>query len=159
MRLATGWAAGVLLLDQLSKYLVVHLMQLDRLGRIDVVPPWLNFRMAWNRGVNFGLFAGDANLTRWILIALAVVISVWVWIWIARKPSTPRVQASAGILIGGAMGNVIDRLLYGAVADFINMSLPGWRNPFSFNVADIAIFIGAIGLALFTGDKKPNKKH
>ena len=55
-------------------------------------------------------------------------------------------QLAAGLLVGGALGNVIDRVAYGAVADFLNMSLPGWRNPYSFNVADIAIFAGAIGL-------------
>ena len=57
-------------------------------------------------------------------------------------------RIAAGLLIGGALGNVIDRLAYGAVADFLNMSLPGWDNPYSFNVADIAIFAGAIGLVL-----------
>ena len=58
------------------------------------------------------------------------------------------------MLIGGALGNVIDRIVYGAVADFLNMSCCGFDNPFAFNVADIAIFIGAFGLILFTGEKK-----
>ena len=57
------------------------------------------------------------------------------------------------LLVGGALGNVVDRLLYGAVADFLNMSLPGWRNPYSFNVADIAIFAGALGLIVQPGPK------
>ncbi len=158
MRLAVLWAFVILVLDQASKYIVVHLMQLDQRLAIDVVPPFLNFRMAWNRGVNFGLFSGDTDYTRFILIALALVIAIWVAIWIARKPQRPLVQASAGLLIGGALGNVIDRIAYGAVADFINTSLPGWHNPFSFNVADIAIFIGAVGLALFTGNDPRGKK-
>ena len=63
---------------------------------------------------------------------------------------------AGGLLIGGAMGNVIDRLIYGAVADFITMSCCGIENPYSFNVADVAIFIGALGLVLFTGKKKSN---
>ncbi|WP_339108716.1 signal peptidase II [Thioclava sp. GXIMD4216] len=158
MRLATLWALVVLVLDQASKYIVVHLMQLDQRYAIEVLPPFLNFRMAWNRGVNFGLFSGDTDYTRILLIALALMISVWVAIWIARKPQTAKVQASAGLLIGGALGNVIDRIFYGAVADFINTSLPGWQNPFSFNVADIAIFLGAVGLALFTGNESRGKK-
>jgi signal peptidase II len=58
---------------------------------------------------------------------------------------------SAGLLIGGALGNVVDRVLYGAVADFLNMSCCGIDNPFAFNVADVAIFVGAIGLVLFAG--------
>lgn len=148
MRL-TGWVAGlVIALDQALKYWVVHVLQLDRLREIDVIPPWLNLRMAWNQGVNFGLFASGQDMMRWILIGVAVAISVWVWIWVWRSAIGILGRLSAGLLIGGALGNVIDRILYGAVADFLNMSLPGWQNPYSFNVADIAIFLGAIGLIL-----------
>jgi signal peptidase II len=73
-----------------------------------------------------------------------------------REPHGPRAEVSAGLLIGGALGNVVDRVLYGAVADFLNMSCCGIENPYTFNVADIAIFAGAIGLIFFTGngDKK-----
>ncbi|MAQ36446.1 MULTISPECIES: signal peptidase II [Thioclava] len=151
MRLAAKVTAGVLLLDQVSKYIVVQGMHLDQRGAIDVVPPYLNFRMAWNRGVNFGLFSGETDWMRWVLIVVALVISLWVWVWIAREPHSRRVNISAGLLVGGALGNVVDRLVYGAVADFLNMSLPGWQNPYSFNVADVAIFLGAVGLVLFTG--------
>jgi signal peptidase II len=154
MRIATLTAAAVLLVDQASKYAVVHALNLDQKLRIDVLPPWLSFRMAWNQGINFGLFAQSADLMRWMLIALAVAISVWVWIWVRRDAQSRYVQMSAGLLIGGAMGNVIDRILYGAVADFLNMGLPGFDNPYSFNIADIAIFAGAIGLVLFTGREK-----
>ena len=141
-------AAVIFLLDQALKYLVVHVMRLDRVREIDVLDPWLNLRMAWNQGMNFGLFASDANMARWILIAIALAVCLWVGIWVGRAKPSRFAQISAGLLIGGALGNVVDRVLYGAVADFLNMSLPGWRNPFSFNVADIAIFAGAIGLIL-----------
>ncbi|MDO5621700.1 MAG: signal peptidase II [Paracoccus sp. (in: a-proteobacteria)] len=148
------WAAAlVLLLDQATKYIVVHIMQLDRVGAIDLIDPWLNLRMAWNQGMNFGLMASDQNLTRWLLIAVALGISAWVGWWLWRNRPGRLAQIAAGVLIGGALGNVIDRLTYGAVADFLNMSLPGWHNPYSFNVADIAIFIGAFGLVLQPGDK------
>jgi signal peptidase II len=85
---------------------------------------------------------------RWVLIALALAISAWVWIWIRREGGGRLAQVSAGLLIGGALGNVIDRIVYGAVADFLNMSCCGIENPYAFNVADIAIFAGAIGLVL-----------
>jgi signal peptidase II len=62
-------------------------------------------------------------------------------------------QVSAGVLIGGALGNVVDRVVYGAVADFLNMSCCGIENPYAFNVADVAIFAGAIGLVIFSGDR------
>ncbi len=146
-------AAAVFALDQLTKWLVVHAMDLKSVGHIDVLPPLLTFRMAWNRGVNFGLLADDGDLTRWLLIALALAISAWVIWWMQAEDRTLPLVA-AGLLIGGAMGNVSDRLIYGAVADFLNMSCCGIDNPFAFNVADVAIFAGVIGLILFTGEKK-----
>jgi len=157
VRLA-GWVAlAVLVLDQASKYIVVHLMDLARLRSIDVWPPFLNFRMAWNYGVNFGLFAGEGALTRWVLIGLSVAICVWVWVWVRKEGPGRRAQVSAGMLIGGAVGNVVDRIAYGAVADFLNMSCCGIDNPFAFNVADVAIFAGAFGLVLFSGGKAAPK--
>lgn len=154
MRAVIWTAAAVFVLDQLTKYIVVHLMELDRVLQIDVLPPWLQFRMAWNQGINFGLFSNSAETMRWVLIALALAISAWVWVWMRRDVQPIRARLAAGLLIGGALGNVLDRILYGAVADFLNMSVPGLANPFSFNVADIAIFAGAIGLVLFAGDGK-----
>lgn len=158
MRLTVKIAAIILMLDQMTKYLVVHYLELDRVGAIDVLPPWLNLRMAWNQGINFGLFSGDAGWSRWVLIAVALAISAWVWVWIARDGHSALVKVSAGLLIGGALGNVIDRVAYGAVADFLNMSLPIWTNPYSFNVADIAIFLGAAGLMLFAGNESAQQK-
>ncbi|MDB6182853.1 signal peptidase II [Paracoccus fistulariae] len=148
MRLVIWISAAIILLDQVLKYYVVHILRLDLLREIDVLPPWLNLRMAWNQGMNFGLMASENNSARWMLIAVAAIIVVWVWIWIWRSNASRLAQIFAGLLIGGAIGNVIDRILYGAVADFLNMSLPNWTNPYSFNVADISIFAGAIGLVM-----------
>ena len=149
-------ALAVFGLDQVTKYLVVHTLKLDQVQQIDVWPPFLRFRMAWNDGINFGLLSSSADLARWLLIGLALAISVWIWLWARRERKNVRVQVFAGMLIGGAIGNVIDRLFYGAVADFLNMSVPGIDNPFSFNIADVAIFLGAFGLVIFAGrDKTP----
>ncbi|KHQ55117.1 Lipoprotein signal peptidase [Mameliella alba] len=147
-------ALVIFLLDQVTKYLVVHVMGLGNKLAIEVLPPFLNFRMAWNYGVNFGLFSGDAAATRWILISVAMGIVLFVVVWMRRDPPGVMGLISAGFLIGGALGNVIDRLVYGAVADFLNMSCCGIDNPYAFNVADIAIFIGAFGLILFPSRKK-----
>lgn len=144
----------IFVLDQVTKYLVVHVMGLGNKLAIEVLPPFLNFRMAWNYGVNFGLFSGDAAATRWILISVAMGIVLFVVVWMRRDPPGVMGLISAGFLIGGALGNVIDRLVYGAVADFLNMSCCGIDNPYAFNVADIAIFIGAFGLILFPSRKK-----
>lgn len=137
-------------LDQLSKIAVIVWLDLANRGEIDVLPPWLVFRMAWNYGINFGLFAGHADLIRWVLIGIALVISVWVALWARQRPDSRPIQISAGLLIGGALGNVADRLRWGAVGDFINTSCCGFENPYAFNIADIAIFIGAIGLVIFS---------
>ena len=154
MQIVTKTALAVFALDQSTKYFVVHGLDLWSRQRIDVLPPWLSFRMAWNQGINFGLMSSDGQIARYLLVALAIAISLWVWRWVAREPHSVAVKVSAGALIGGAMGNILDRLLYGAVADFLNMSVPGFENPYSFNVADVAIFVGALGLVLFTGREK-----
>lgn len=153
MRLVAIVAAAVFVIDQLTKWWVVHMMELARVGAIDVFPPYLNFRMAWNTGINFGLLSGQADWTRWILIAVALGIVLFVMVWMRRDPPGRTGLIFAGLLIGGALGNVVDRLLYGAVADFLNMSCCGFTNPYAFNVADISVFLGAIGLALFSGGK------
>lgn len=156
MRLFYWIAACVFVLDQATKYYVVHMMDLRLVGRIDVFPPYLNLRMAWNTGINFGLMSGDAALTRWILIAVALLISGVILWWVHRERLTGWQRFTAGLLLGGALGNVVDRLIYGAVADFLNMSCCGIDNPYAFNVADIAVFAGAIGLVLAPGRKNPS---
>jgi signal peptidase II len=156
MRLATLTAAGTFALDQATKLAVLFGLNLPERGEIDVFPPFLVFRMAWNRGINFGLFSGESDLARWLLIVIAVAISVWVWLWVRRDQPGKWAMISAGLLVGGAMGNVVDRIAYGAVADFLNMSCCGIENPYAFNVADIAIFAGAFGLVVFTGSATGN---
>lgn len=158
MRLVAITATVIFALDQLLKFVVVQALDLANKGEIDVLSPYLNLRMAWNRGVNFGLLSSNADLTRWALIFVALVITFWVIWWVRRERMRPIAQVAAGLLIGGALGNVIDRIAYGAVADFLNMSCCGWRNPWSFNLADVAIFAGAIGLALFSGGTKSGDK-
>lgn len=154
MRILFWTAALIFFADQSLKYYVVHVLRLAERQAIDVLPPFLNFRMAWNDGINFGLFGEGGYQMRWVLIALALVISGWVLHWVRRERRSPAIYASAGLLIGGALGNVVDRLVYGAVADFLNMSCCGIRNPYAFNVADIAIFVGAVGLVFLTGREK-----
>ncbi|MCP5087861.1 MAG: signal peptidase II [Rhodobacteraceae bacterium] len=136
--------------DQLSKWIVVQYYDLQFRGAIDVFPPFLNFRMAWNEGINFGLLSGlGSDTMRWSLVVVALAVSAWV-LWWGRKFSGWFGAFLVGSIIGGALGNTVDRIVYGAVADFLNMSCCGFRNPYSFNVADISIFVGAVGLVLFS---------
>ena len=136
-------------LDQLTKLAVVQGLDLFHRGEIDVLPPWLTFRMAWNQGVNFGLLSHGSDVARWGLVAVALAISAWVVWWMRRERGNWKAELAGGLLVGGALGNVIDRIAYGAVADFLNMSCCGIENPYAFNVADIAIFAGALGLVIF----------
>ena len=165
MRLMFFTALWIFLLDQVIKFFVLFKVfglgwaqvtvpsdQLPYPQSVDVFPPFLVLRMAWNRGVNFGLFA--EHDMRWVLIGVAFAITAGVIWWLNKTGGTKWVYISGGLLIGGAMGNVIDRFFYGAVADFLNMSCCGINNPYAFNVADICIFLGAIGLAFLAEDKK-----
>jgi signal peptidase II len=155
----------VLAVDQASKAYVLFVLEIDRVLRIDVLPPVLNLRMAWNYGINFGIFGGHGQTIRFVLIALSVGISLWVWLWTAghvaglRQQGSARramlLEVSAGATIGGALGNALDRAVHGAVFDFLNTSCCGFSNPFVYNVADVMIFAGVAGLVAFSGPGTP----
>lgn len=148
------WSATIcFILDQLSKWIVVQWLDLLTLESISVIPGFIRFHMAWNTGINFGLFANNGEIARWVLIAVAVLMSGFIAFWMRSEVRTIAL-ISAGLVIGGAVGNAIDRLIYGGVADFLNVTCCGIRNPFSFNVADIAIFLGLLGIIFFATDSK-----
>ena len=150
MRLLILFALGALLIEQATKYLVVFWMDLDQIRAIDVWPPYLNFRYGENRGINFGLFTSDSDWMRWVLIGFSLVVAGVVIYWVQRwHKGSWQMMVSAGLLVGGALGNVADRLVHGYVLDFLNMSCCGLNNPFVFNVADVFVFAGVGGLVLF----------
>ena len=141
--------------DQLSKWFVVFYLQLQHRYYLDLNNEFVNFYMAWNKGINFGLFEGDSPIQVYFLFSVSVFICLVLLFWV-RNSHNLLIQLLAALIIGGALGNAIDRLLYGAVADFINFTCCGIRNPYSFNLADIFIFIGLIGLLIFKFDEKQN---
>ena len=144
-------AVGVVIafgLDRLSKILIIDWLDLASVGVIEVQPPYLVLQMAWNRGINFGLFKEHDG--GWGLVAVALLASLVLAIWVRNQRGWIRPLA-AGIIAGGALGNALDRVIYGAVADYLNMSCCGIRNPYSFNVADVFIFCGAIMLIVGSG--------
>ena len=136
-------------LDQITKIIVVHWLGLISKGTIDVWPGFVHFHMAWNTGVNFGLFSGYGDFTRWVLVIVSLIICAFVIYW-TRNEKRLLAIISASLVIGGALGNSIDRLLYGGVADFLNISCCGYQNPYAFNVADIAISVSYTHLTLPT---------
>ena len=144
-----------LTLDQLSKWFVVFYLELKQKLYLNLNNQFINFYMAWNKGINFGLFEGDSVLQAYILTTVAVLISIVFFIWLKNSTSF-FLQLLASLVIGGALGNAIDRIMYGAVADFINVTCCGLRNPYSFNLADIFIFLGLLGILIFRVEDKQN---
>ena len=140
-------ALVVLAIDQGSKWWMLLWLDLPNKGAIEVWPPFLNLRMGWNQGINFGLFSSGSDGARWVLIGIAVAIPVGLTVWALRRRHLA-FALGTGILAGGSLGNALDRLVHGAVVDFLNMSCCGFDNPYAFNGADIAIFLGAAVIAL-----------
>lgn len=158
-------AAIVFAADQISKWVVLGPMQFSPPGclqggygcRFIELTPFFDLQMVWNRGVSFGLLRADQDLARWALVALSFVIS-GVFVWWLRGAERKLTAVALGLVIGGALGNVIDRIRFGAVADFLDFN--GLWFPWVFNVADAAITVGAILLAfdmIFLVETEPGK--
>ena len=143
--LAVALAAAVL--DQASKLWLIFVTDLAARGPI-ALTPFLNLVLTWNTGISYGLFPQEGPLGQWALLAIKVIAAVLLWIWLARASS--RLTAVAlGLIIGGAIGNAIDRLAYGAVADFVLFHITTASFNFRwyvFNVADVAIVVGVAAL-------------
>ena len=154
MKVMGLFALVAFVMDQASKWLVFHWLNLWEVQRIDVIDPLLVFRPGINEGINFGLFGGGSGAQRIVLIAVALVLCTLLAVWAWRSFTTTRAFASAGFVIGGALANALDRVIYPGVLDFLNMSCCGFTNPYLFNLADVFIFAGAFGLILWTGEKK-----
>ena len=151
-RQGLGLAFLVLVLDQITKWWV--LTDLMNPPRVIEVLPFANLVLVWNRGVSFGLFNTQSDYGPWILAALALAVSAVLAVWLFRGPER-MVGWGIGLILGGALGNVIDRLVHGAVVDFVDLHLGGAHWP-AFNVADSAITVGAVLLildSLFHRDK------
>ncbi|HVK42466.1 MAG TPA: signal peptidase II, partial [Phenylobacterium sp.] len=141
-----GWtayalAAFVIVADQLSKHWILFVYDLPARFSVPIAGPF-SLTMVWNRGVSFGLFRADADLIRWLLAAFSIIVAIMLAVW-ARKAERPFMAVGLGLVIGGALGNVIDRIRFGAVADFLDFQRLGFF-PWVFNVADSAITVGVV---------------
>jgi len=146
-RFGLAVAAIVCALDQASKIYLLFVFDLAANGPVRL-GPFLDIVLARNTGISYGLFQTQGPLWQWVLLAFKAVAVVLLWIWLAHAKD--RLTAlSLGLIIGGAVGNAIDRLAYGWVADFVffHISTPTWQfNWYVFNLADVAIVAGVIGL-------------
>lgn len=142
----------VVVLDQLSKWLLLDIVQMPEREHITLAP-FFNLVMVWNRGISFGMMQGLSH-PEYVLGGVALVIVAVLTIWL-KKVERLREIIGIGIIIGGAVGNFIDRLRFGAVADFFDFHVAGYHWP-AFNIADAAICIGAFLLVLESVyEKKP----
>ena len=141
---AYGFAILIVVVDQLTKAWVMSGLDLRDFGRVEVWPPLFNLTWVENRGVSFGLF-GDGS-ARWMLSLFSVVVA-GILGWWALKADRRLLVTAIGLIMGGAIGNVIDRIRFGFVVDFLDFSGTGFF-PWVFNVADSAITIGVILLIL-----------
>lgn len=154
-----GWMVAVITLaaDQLNKWWMIYVYKLPEKGTVHVTS-FLDLVMVWNKGISYGLFASDTRLGQMALIAFALIAVGALSAWLART-GLRLTAVSVGLVIGGALGNAIDRAVYGAVADFYSLHAYGYYW-YVFNLADAAIVAGVIGLlyeGLFSGHKKVSK--
>jgi len=157
LRLGLVVAIVVIVFDQATKWWIMAMVMQP--PRIIPVTPFFNLVTVWNRGISFGLFDGDSAVTVWILplVALAIVAALVAWL---RRVQGVWLASAIGLVIGGALGNVVDRLRFGAVADFLDFHVAGYHWP-AFNVADSGITVGVTMLvldSLFLGGEKPKNK-
>lgn len=148
-------AALVFLLDQLTKYWVTGPLGLDMPGEAVEVLPFFDLRFVQNIGISLGLLPASGAVMRWALVALTGAIAAGVFWWMLKERKTPDV-AALGLVLGGALGNIVDRTRYGYVVDFADLHFGTWRPFLVFNVADAAITIGVVILlirALLVRDK------
>ena len=152
-KLAYALAVVVILVDQLSKYWVLEIFRLPDKLQVEVLP-FFRLSMVWNRGVSFGMLQAEADVARWGLALFSTVVAIGLAVW-ARRVERPLLGVALGLIIGGAIGNLIDRVRFGAVADFLDFS--GLWFPWVFNVADSGITIGVALLILDSFRPQPKK--
>jgi signal peptidase II len=142
-RLGALIALATLALDQASKLYLLFVYVLPIREPL-VLAPFLEFIVVWNRGISYGLFQQHSEAGRWVLVAVSAAATLGLSLWLSRT-QTAVLASSLGLIIGGAVGNAIDRAAYGAVFDFIHVHV-GTFSWYVFNVADAAIVAGVIGL-------------
>jgi signal peptidase II len=143
-RLGFAFASGILIFDQLFKYLVTYPLQLRSYGRFGIeITSFFNLTWTENRGVSMGFFYAETDLMRWLLVAMTMGIATFVGFWLWRERARDDAIA-LGLVLGGAIGNIIDRARLGYVIDYADLHIGEWRPFLIFNLADAAITIGVL---------------
>ena len=140
-------AAIIFLLDQLTKWWVTGPLGVDRIGDQKYILPIFNFTFTENNGISLGLLNAETELGRWLLVLMTGAIAIGVGWWIGREKERGD-QLALGLVLGGAIGNILDRIRFGYVVDFADLHFGDFRPFLIFNVADAAISIGVAILLL-----------
>jgi signal peptidase II len=144
-RLALALVLVLFLADQLFKYWILEGLNLPEVGSIPLLP-FFSLTMVWNPGISMGMFRADTDLGRWMLVGFTALVALLVAVWLWREKS--RINAiPLAMILGGALGNIVDRIRFGAVADFFHIHVGSWSF-YVFNVADAAITLGVIALLI-----------
>ncbi|WP_294246241.1 signal peptidase II [uncultured Sphingomonas sp.] len=138
-------ALALFLVDQIIKWAVTGPMGLRSLGDVREIMPIFNLRFVPNYGISLGLLTADSSASRWALVAMTGAIALAVGFWMTRERN-PVDQVALGCVLGGALGNILDRVRFGYVVDFADLHFGEWRPFLVFNVADAAITIGVLVL-------------
>ncbi|MBB3346900.1 signal peptidase II [Sphingomonas sp. BK069] len=157
-RLGLAIALVVFVVDQLVKWVVTGPLAIDFLGAYREILPIFDLRFTKNEGVSLGMLRAETDTMRWLLVAFTGAIAVAVAVWLFREEKTGE-QAALGLVLGGALGNILDRVRLGYVVDFADLHFGEWRPFLVFNVADAAITIGVLILlvrALLIREKRPD---
>ena len=144
--LGFGIAAVVFVLEQVTKWIVLGPLDLRNVLQIEILPIF-NLTYTENHGISLGLFQAQSDAMRWVLVAVTAAIAVGVGYWITREEKRGD-QIALGMVLGGALGNILDRVRHGYVVDFADLHFGAFRPFFIFNVADAAISIGVVILLL-----------
>lgn len=140
-------ALAVFILDQLAKWIVTGPLHVDTVGAQLYLTPFFQFTYTQNQGISLGYLNATNPVGRWLLVALTTAIAIGVAVWIGRERLRWD-QAALGMILGGAAGNILDRVLHGYVTDFLDLHFGAWRPFLVFNVGDAAISIGVAILLL-----------
>ena len=139
-------AAFIFVSDQIVKYWVLTTLDLRNRGQVEVIDIF-NFTYVENHGVSLGMLTADSAMERWLLVVMTAAISVGVLVWMWREKNRQDVMA-LGLILGGALGNIVDRARFGYVVDYADLHFGNIRPFLVFNVADAAITIGVVILLM-----------
>jgi signal peptidase II len=152
--LGSALLVATFVIDQAHKWWMLNVYDIAARAPVEITS-FFELVLVKNKGISYGLLAQDGHGGQWALAGFAVLTSIALWIWLVRGTINPLIAAALGLIIGGALGNAVDRVVLGGVADFFHFHVGSW-SWYVFNIADVAIVAGVVGLLY--DSLRPNRK-